>query len=132
MNPILDSRRTRGATGAALLSLLSLLLLILASAPGTPPAGAYPAVAPGGPLGNAVVLLPATATAGSATWITIRSPFTDDDNGNSYTTYEYALSPSGPWTVIPTGGSGLAGDSSWRLWIATGLTPNTDYYLRVT
>ena len=79
---------------------------------------------------DAVTPQPATAQAGSATWITVSSPFTGDANGNSYTRYEYGTSNSGPWILAC--GDGTPGESAWRHCTIGGLTANTEYFVRVT
>ena len=65
-----------------------------------------------------------------ATWIQVFSPFSGDANGDSYTTYEYATSSGGPWTMAC--GNGIPGDPAWRRCAIYGLTPATPYYVRVT
>ena len=65
-----------------------------------------------------------------ATWIQVYSPFSGDNNGNNYTTYEYATSSGGPWTM--SCGNGVPGDLAWRRCDLTGLTPATPYYVRTT
>jgi hypothetical protein len=80
--------------------------------------------------GDALVPGTATAQAGSATWIVARSPFTGDANLSSYTTYEYSTSSDGPW--IAACDPGVPGESDWRQCLLGGLTPNTDYWVRVT
>lgn len=79
---------------------------------------------------NKVIPEMASAQAGGATWITVSSPFRGDANGNSYTVYEYSTSGSGPWTRVC--GDGAAGESAWRHCAFGDLTPNRDYFVRVT
>lgn len=79
---------------------------------------------------NASTVLEPTASAPSSKWITVASPFTGDANRNSYATYEYATTPVGPWTRVCS--PGVPGDSEWRACAFSGLTPDTDYFVRVT
>jgi hypothetical protein len=65
-----------------------------------------------------------------ATWIQVSSPFSGDDNGDSYTTYEYATASGGPWTMACA--NGIPGDPDWRRCAIYDLTPATQYYVRVT
>jgi hypothetical protein len=65
-----------------------------------------------------------------ATWIDVFSPFSGDANGDSYTTYEYANSSTGPWTAGCN--YGIPGDPDWRHCSFQGLTSATPYYVRVT
>lgn len=80
---------------------------------------------------DANVVAPGTigAEAGSSRWITVHSSFTGDANGNSFTRYEFGTSGSGPWTQVC---GGTAGESFWRRCAFGELTPNTDYFVRVT
>jgi len=79
---------------------------------------------------NAVNPGPAAPAAVGATWISISSPFTEDANKNSYTSYAYGTSSSGPWT--PACGNGVPGETAWRFCVIGSLTPGTSYYVQVT
>lgn len=63
-------------------------------------------------------------------WMSVDSPFTGDDNYNSYTVYEYSSSPTGPWTQACD--AGLGGRSPWRRCGISGLAADSDYYLQIT
>jgi len=71
-----------------------------------------------------------TVMIGSATWFIVHSTFTDDTNENSYTTYEYGPTETGPWT--PVCQNGITGEAAWRLCTISDLTPNTAYFVRIT
>ncbi|MBK8051060.1 MAG: hypothetical protein IPK16_30560 [Anaerolineales bacterium] len=87
---------------------------------------AHIAVAPAS--GDRTLSVAPTATALSSTWLTVYTPFGGDANRNNYTVCEYATAATGP--ASPTPDSGQPGDAAWRYCTPTGLTPNTDYYVR--
>lgn len=69
-----------------------------------------------------------SAVVDSNSQITVTATFTGDTNNNSSTKFEYSTSGSGPWTVKCNSVTGV----SPRQCIINGLTPDTDYYIRVT
>ena len=88
---------------------------------GTARASATPqAVQPGG----------TTVLLGSANWLSVRSLFLHDTNGNSHTVYEYGPSSTGPWTQVCN--EGVPGEADWRYCSFGGLTAGATYYLRQT
>lgn len=72
---------------------------------------------------------PPKVTAISSSWLSVRSPFQGDDNNNSYTTYAFSTTNTGPWNERCEGG--ITGDVEWRQCALAGLNADTDYYLRI-
>jgi hypothetical protein len=79
---------------------------------------------------TAVAPAPIQTYSGSTTWAIIYSPFAGDVNSNSYTTYEYGLFASGLWTSVCD--NGIPGGPAWRTCAFGGLSPSTNYFVRVT
>lgn len=82
------------------------------------------------PDSNGVTPLTAQVTSITDNWLLVHSPFTEDDNDNSYTIYEYGASPTGPW--VEACADGVGGRSAWRQCVVAALSPDADYYLRIT
>jgi hypothetical protein len=71
----------------------------------------------------------ASATAPSSTWLAFEVPFTGDADRDGWTVVELGLTPGGPFNL---GTRKIPGPPDWRADSFRGLTPDTDYYLRVT
>ena len=72
----------------------------------------------------------ATATTPSSTWIAFEAPFAGDEDRDGWTVVELGLDAGGPFDLVSP--RRLPGAPEWRGDSFRGLTPDTDYYLRMT
>jgi len=78
---------------------------------------------------NNLIVLSNSAIVNGSSRITVYAVFDGDWDSDSATLFEYSTSSTGPWTAV-TGCESVAGTSP-RQCSVTGLTADTDYYIRI-
>jgi clostripain len=106
---------------AEIMATLGALILLIAGLPSVNAAEA----------GDAVLPLTPSVQVGSATWLSVSSPFSGDANRDSYTIFDYSTASNGPWSPC-NGLLALAGEVALRTCVISDLSANTDYWVRVT